>query len=411
MTPRVLLVDLAPTTGGSIVSLRLLVEGLLNGPYSPIVLLASGSPHVSTFRRLPVQVLTMDAQQGRGNTYSAPIDTIRSSDFAAWARHAPAISSIWHGVGFSTRILRRHLPEARRIARMASLHGAQLIHCNDAVAISRSSILAARLARLPCVCHARNFDDLGRFDHWLADSVDSFIFNSAATERAFLQQRAGRDRHRVIYNALDLAQFAASADGNSVRKELGLRVDIPVIGVTGRLVPWKGHDVYLHALARAVELGARLQGLVVGGPDPSHPNWLAHIRALAESLEIADAVHFVGHRDDVARMLAAMDVVVHTSTAPEPFGRVLIEAMAMSKPVVASSDGGVPEIVQEGQTGLMVSPGDVQAYAEAICSLLSHPDDAAAMGRAGRASVERRFSAATHVAQILDVYGDVLSDR
>jgi glycosyltransferase involved in cell wall biosynthesis len=106
-----------------------------------------------------------------------------------------------------------------------------------------------------------------------------------------------------------------------------------------------------------------------------------------------------------------MDILAHTSTAPEPFGRVLIEGMAMARPVIASADGGVPEIVLHGETGLLVPPGDVAALAESMVSLLQDPERAAALGRAGRQRVEAHFTTEQYVRQVQEVYGVVLGDR
>jgi len=122
-------------------------------------------------------------------------------------------------------------------------------------------------------------------------------------------------------------------------------------------------------------------------------------------------VHFVGYRPDTARMLAAMDLLAHTSTSPEPFGRVLIEGMAMARPVVASEAGGVSEIVQHGETGLLAPPGDVNGFAQAMLDLLSDRQKAAAYGRAGRQRVEALFTIERHARMIQGVYGAVLGDR
>jgi len=406
-----LLVDFAPSPGGSIVSLYGLARGLRDSPYAPLVLLAPNNPLVPQFRALGVEVFTLDARQGQGDVYAAPVEWARSGGFADWVRRTAPAAAIWHGGGFWLRLGRRILPQARRVARLAKAQQVRLIHCNDAVSTSRVGILAARLAGLPCVCFARRFDHLGRFERWLARSVDYFVFNSGAVQQHFLEQGEQPARQRVVHNGLDLDDFPLDLDGREVRQELGLKPEAPVAGIVGRLVGWKGHDIFLRALARVAEELPDLQGLVVGSPEMSCSHLPQELRQLAVSLGLGEAVRFVGHRGDVARVLAAMDLLVHTPIAPEPFGRVLIEGMAAAKPVVASAAGGVLEIVLNGQTGLLVEPGDVQGFAEAMLSLLRHPERAAALGRAGRQRVEAHFTIERYVRQVQEVYGAVLGDH
>ena len=411
MKRNVLLVDFAPSPGGSIVSLYGLAKGLRDSPYAPRVLLATNNPYVAQFRALGVDVFTLDARQGQGDAYSVPVERVRGSAFADWIRHTGPAAAIWHGGGFWLRLGRRILPQARRVARLAKAHQVRLIHCNDAVSISRVGILAARLAGLPCVCFARRFDRLGRFEHWLARSVDYFVFNSGAVQQQFLEQEAQAAGRRVVYNGLDLEDFPLDLDGQAVRQELGLKPDAPVVGIVGRLVAWKGHDLFLRALARVAEGVPEVQGLVVGSAEVNCPHLPQELQRLAVSLGLGEKVRFVGHRQDIAGVLAAMDLLAHTSIAPEPFGRVLIEGMAAAKPVVASAAGGVPEIVCHGETGLLVEPGDVQGFAEAMLSLLRDPARAAALGRAGRQRVEEHFTVERYVRQVQEVYGAVLGDH
>jgi glycosyltransferase involved in cell wall biosynthesis len=353
----------------------------------------------------------MEARQGQGDSYSASIERARKSGVSDWIRRTRVAAAIWHSGGFWLRFWRRILPQARNVRNLAREHNVELIHCNDAISISRIGVLAARLARIPCVCHARRFDQLGWFEREMARSVNYFIFISKAIQQQFLAQKAQTPHHRVVHNGLDIDDFPPDLDGGAVRAELGLRLDAPVIGILGRLVEWKGHNVFLQALARVAEEIPSVQGLVVGGPEVSSPHLPRQLSELAASLHLSENVRFTGHRLDIARMLAAMDILAHTSLAPEPFGRVIIEGMAMSKPVVASAAGGVPELVLDGETGVLVVPGDVEGIAAAMLSLLRDSRHAQALGRAGRRRVETHFTGARHVQQVQEVYDEVLGDR
>jgi len=130
---------------------------------------------------------------------------------------------------------------------------------------------------------------------------------------------------------------------------------------------------------------------------------------LVRDLGLAGTVRFLGFRDDVADVLAAMDLLAHTSVEPEPFGRVLIEAMASGVPVVGAHAGAVPEIIQDGITGRLVPPGDPDALAVALIEALRSPKMRQRWRAAAQRDVHERFGVRAHVASVMAVYERVLS--
>ncbi|MCC6190410.1 MAG: glycosyltransferase family 4 protein [Anaerolineales bacterium] len=185
------------------------------------------------------------------------------------------------------------------------------------------------------------------------------------------------------------------------RSALHLPPDGPILLLVARLVRWKGHAVFLQALADLMPEFPNLQGVLAGGHSPAddRPGLLAggapyerEITALIETLRLANHVTVLGHTHDTAAVFAAADVVVHTSIQPEPFGRVIVEAMAAGRPVVASAAGGPLEIVQDGQTGRLTPPGDSRSLAAALRPLLADAPLRAAMGAAGRRRAEAEYS-------------------
>jgi hypothetical protein len=144
----------------------------------------------------------------------------------------------------------------------------------------------------------------------------------------------------VVYDGLEMADSLYPYDVAEVRAELGLSSDDFVVGNVGRLVAWKGQDVFIHALAEIAHKVPNLKALIVGRPDRGKESYLDELKTLATACGLAQRVVFTGFRLDVPRLLAAMDVVVHSSSSPEPFGLVVIEGMAAGKPVVATRAGG-----------------------------------------------------------------------
>jgi glycosyltransferase involved in cell wall biosynthesis len=178
---------------------------------------------------------------------------------------------------------------------------------------------------------------------------------------------------------------SVQGSGAAIRRSLGWE-DNTIVGIVGRLQPWKGQEVFLRGAARLAEARADLRFMVVGGAilgwEGSYPE---DLRRLAANLGIADRVHFAGHQADVHPWFDALDVVVHASFG-EPFGLVLVEAMAHGKPLVATNLGGPLEIVEDGTSGLLVPPGDPERLAEAVGRILADPGLAMALSSA---AVER----------------------
>jgi glycosyltransferase involved in cell wall biosynthesis len=214
----------------------------------------------------------------------------------------------------------------------------------------------------------------------------------------------------VIHNAVNLSEFAFAIDANQVRGEFGWTSQECVVGVVGRLDWWKGHGYFLEALAQVARQVPQVRGLIIGEPEMTPRNWEYYqkLKAQTQSLGLEDRVIFTGFRDDVARLMSALDVVVLSSSAPEPFGRIVIEGMAAGKPVVATAAGGVPDIIDDGVNGLLVPLCDSTAMAGAILTLLTDGELARRVAEAGLRRVRERFTIPHHVAAVTGVYDALL---
>lgn len=283
----------------------------------------------------------------------------------------------------------------RRVARRARAYDVLYANSQKAFVVAA---LAGRWARRPVVWHLR---DLLTAEHFsrsrrrlvvrLANRwARRVLANSEATAQAFVSRGGRMDKIGVVHNGIDPTPFVEvdRAAVAAVRAELGLGA-VPVVGVFSRLAPWKGQDVLLDALAALPRVHALLVGAALFGEEV---HYAASLHEQAERLGLADRVHFLGFRSDIPALLHGVDVVVHTSTAPEPFGRVVVEGMMAGRPVVATRAGGVPEIIDDGRTGILVAPGDVQALTRAIDRLLTSPEEAQTLAEAGRKEAMKRFS-------------------
>ncbi len=402
---RILYVQQSPG-GGSATGLADMVAALDKSRFEPVVLCYRRSAACDRYREAGADVRVLEATEGE---VVAPLP--------GSVRKATSPLRGHHGLSVVNRVLRRDLPMARHIAKVIRDVGPDLVHHNDNPRGDRASILGARLVGLPQVAHVRFMPRYFRpVDRVLTGFVDRFVFVSEAVRRHFLDTLGGRSyRGEVVYDSFDLARFGNVAPGEAerVRKELGVPPGTALVSSFGRLVAWKGQEVFLRAVAEVARSHGELHALVVGeaAAGPEGRAYVESLHDLARELGMESRLTFTGFRSDVPEVMAASDVVVHSSTQPEPFGRVIVEAMAAGRPVVATAAGGVPEIVEAGSTGLLTAPGDLHGMAAAIGELLSNPNRATDMAERGRDSVRNRFTADRFAERLHRIYESTLADR
>ena len=281
------------------------------------------------------------------------------------------------------------------VVHMHTAH-AHALGCAAAALARRSRTVVSRRTAFPA---AARF--LGGFKY--RHGVDRFIAISQAVKQTLLDAGVEERRVAVVHSGIDLARFeGVSSEG--LREELGVPPDAPVVGTVAALAPRKGHGELLAATRRVLEAepGARL--VLVGDGELRDA-----LEAQAKELDIGHAVTFTGFRSDVPRWLGLFDVFVMPSHL-EGLCTSVLDALAMRRPVVATRVGGLPEIVSDGETGLLVPPRAPEALAEAVVRLLRDRALGRRLGEAGRRKVEQEFSAESMIEGTLRVYHEVLNE-
>jgi glycosyltransferase involved in cell wall biosynthesis len=244
-------------------------------------------------------------------------------------------------------------------------------------------------------------------DRRLAPLATRIVCNTDAIRERFRGSR-GWEKSVTIMSAVDLAEFNPEVSGAEVRSELGVPDDTPIVGLVGRLSPGKGHDVFVEAAIRLVREGVRARFLVVGATIfPSDVGPEEKLRQRIREAGVVNAVILTGFRRDVARVMRALDVLVLASDA-EPAGRVLFEAMASGTAIVATNTGGTPEIVGDGEHGLLVPPRDPAALARAIGRLLDDAPMRRKLAAAGAARARAQFGVGPYVQKIMAEYDAIV---
>jgi glycosyltransferase involved in cell wall biosynthesis len=318
----------------------------------------------------------------------------------------------WH----TTRALAELTLAALTVRRLAADLGADLVHANS-IRAGIAASMAARLGGAPAIVHVRDCLPDTRATAAVFSVIRSgaslVLANSRYTADA-LAERAG-PRVDVLHSPVDADRFDPKhADRDRVRAALGVPSESPLAALVGQITPWKGQDTAIRALAHARRERPDLRLLLVGSTKFTtratrydNQTYLRELHALVAELGLEDHVIFAGETADVAGTLAAADLALVPSTE-EPFGRVVIEALAMGLPVIATSVGGPREIIRDGRDGLLIPPGDAEAWGAAIARLAGDGDLRRRMGESGRERVVGEFAVDAHAERLLEVYEELL---
>ena len=303
------------------------------------------------------------------------------------------------------------------LARAARRFDADLMHANTPRA-GLIGALAARLGGPPLVVRAHEHVPLTAVGRGvvavLERSAGAIVTVSQEVERRF-NQGFKRPLATHVYNSFDRERFDPDrVEASQVREELGIEPGVPLLGQVAQITPWKAQDTSIRALARLHQDGVNAHLLIVGkiafsgrGVRYDNESYLSQLHQLVRELSLQDRVHFLGQRGDVPGILRELDLSLLPSW-DEPFATVMLESMAMGTPLLVTSVGGGPELVEDGVTGRVLPPKRPELWASAAGELLRDPQQLAHMGARARA-VTARFSDDLHARDMLDVYEYVLA--
>jgi glycosyltransferase involved in cell wall biosynthesis len=335
-----------------------------------------------------------------------------------------ALGNLLRGAGIEVierplAVIRRELANPRGVASLAramgrdaaslrtliARRGIGVVHSNTSVVLGGAA--AARLARIPHVWHVREI--YSRFEAvW--PGYRRVLLTAGAlpcVSNATAAQFGGASRATVIPDGL--AVDARRAPRAPARSALSLDPSAPVIAVLGRISDWKGQDVLVRALAEPALRERGAIGLFAGEPWPGAEERRERVLALARRLGVQDRVRLVGFRPDVETVYGAADLIAVPSTEPDPLPGAAIEAAAAGCAVLASADGGLPEIISDGETGRLFRPGDASALARIAGELLDDQRERQRLGCAAAVDVRERFAPAKLTSRIQSLYDAVLA--
>lgn len=376
--PHVLFLDHTGKMGGAEFSLIGLVQNL---PVLSRVTLLSHGPLLEKLRESDISVGVLEKAE---SLVSLGSETSMAARLWA-ARRMPLL--VW------------------RLARQAGVHN--LIYVNTKKALL-FGIISAWITGKPLIWHQR--DEMrspaslplrARLSEKLLVSlinrhVERIISVSQACADAFIAAGGRKDLPVVIHNGIDPACYTMVIDRSKIRARAGLPANALILGCFGRLTFWKGQSDLIKALSMLPDVHLAL----IGGTALGERGYETKLRTQAEHLQIADRVHFMGHCDNIPELMQAMDVIVHPANAFDPCPRVVIETLHSAVPLIATAVGGIPELVEDGKSGLLVPPSNPKAIVKAILLILSDSTLSEYLSREGRCRALKFFTINRVIAEV-----------
>ncbi len=344
---------------------------------------------------------------------SMQIPVVYVPSFKPWLPNAGVPA--WKRSLFNVYHLPSLLKSAFKLRQVIKDYNIDLVHTGSVTLIDGA--LAAKLAGIPHIWHIREtieshrtltfFLGTGAARYLIKQFSTRVLANSAAIAKPYLSSENDRQKVRVVYNGINLTLYDEPFSRAKLLQELGLPEIAPIVGMVAQLMPLKRHEDFIRAAALINKAYPEIYFICIGGNPDLDDNYMVFLRKLVHDLGLENRLIWLEHQNNIHRVFQALDIVVLPSQE-ESFGRVLVEAMAAKKPVVATKVGGIPEIVIHGQTGYLVPIYQPQTLAEKILALLQNPQLAQAMGQAGRQRVEEHFTDIQYVNSVEAIYQELL---
>lgn len=393
------------TVGGSYFSLLFLIEGLNKNNYEPIVAFYHNNYLIPRYEKAGCKIFLINKHQ--------PLDIFWK--FPALRKISKVLPAILMAVPLKIiqKIINFFLTfffplfNCLLILRKEKI---DLVHLNNTLRRPHEWILASILNNTKIIAHERGINNyFSTQEIFLAHYLSAIVCISDAVRNNLLGKGFSEKKLFRIYNALDPNKFLIHKKKEEVLKEFQVANGQPLIGIVGNIKEWKGQETVIRALKYVRSDYPDIRCLIIGDASNSDQYYLDHLKTIVTNEGFKDVVIFTGPRRDVSDIVNCLAILIHASIEPEPFGRALLEGMALKKPIISTRIGAPLEIVIDGITGILVSPGNPEEMAVAIQKLLADHHLMEEMGKAGYERLLNEFGLRKNIELTESLYSTVLS--
>jgi glycosyltransferase involved in cell wall biosynthesis len=389
--------------GGAIICLRHLVRHLDRNRFEPLVVTGRTSPDY--------QAIANEARwQYIPDRHFDNVSLRRRLAKQVWLNKVPSLHFISKQLLARADDLFNFLPFFLRLLWVAKCFRVDLIHANNEPFCNRAALLVAKVLQIPCICHIRGGDHEGsQLMQWTYSLPDHFISVSHWVAKSLQENlHIAANKISVVYDGIALEKLNIHTDGSQFRNAYHVADDDFAVGLVGLLIPWKGQVLFLEAAKLLRSKIPCLKMLIIGGTPDDCIAYEALLRQRVKDEQLTEMIIFTGHISSMETVYNGLDVVLSASTQPEPLGTVVIEAMAMGRPIIAPNHGGAAEMILHDETGLLFDPGDIQSLANAIEKLCCSKSLRVKLGENARSVALKSFAVEDHVRHIQNIYQQLL---
>jgi len=391
--------------GGAIICLRHLVRQLDRDRFLPLVVTGRNGPQYqeiadeAIWKHIPDRHIDIVSWRTKAESIE-------------WLNKVPLLRFLVNQLIARSDDLFNFLPFFIRLLWTCWRFKADLIHANNEPLCNRAALLVAKILHISSVCHVRGDPIDSRLGCWAYSLPDHFISVShwvANTMRGKLS--IPTEKISVVYDGIALDKLNLDADGRLFREQFNIPDDAFAVGLVGLLIPWKGQELFIEAANLLADKIPNLKMVIIGGtPDDclSYENLLKK-QVLTKNLQ--DTIVFTGHIGKMESVYNGLDIVVSASTTPEPLGTVVIESMAMGRPLIGPNHGGAAEMLDHDESGLLFEAKNAQAFSASVIKLHQNPEFAENLGKNAHKKAFDIFSITAHTQKIQDIYSHVLAIR
>jgi glycosyltransferase involved in cell wall biosynthesis len=284
---------------------------------------------------------------------------------------------------------------------------ADILHLNNTFSTDHDALIAAKSLGIPVVSHVRGIEvKISSYALFLSRFIDKIVAISNAVKTNLLKQGVSDRSIRLIYDGIKEGRITDGVKQGYLLTKYNLQPGHTIFGVVGNIKPWKGQQLLVEAAAQLKQKYGNFYCFLVG--DITDTTYHDRILNLIEEYELEDHVIITGYQKRVADFVNSFDIFVHTSVEPEPFGIVIIEALALRKPVVVSNIGAPQEIIEDGKSGLLFDIESVPDLVDKLDALIKDEHRRKMLGEQGYHRFRDNFTIKTNVDAICDVYQEVL---
>lgn len=388
--------------GGAIICLRHLVRNLDRNRYCPIIVTGRSTPEYAGIAEEALWRPITDRY----------VDVVPIRDRLAKSRWPDAIPGLKFLLSqLLARIddLFNFLPFFLRLFCLAIRTKPILIHVNNEPLCNRAGIMVGKCLHIPVICHVRGVPEGSTSMAWFYRQVDHFIPVSRWISDGIGPLGIEENKRTVVYDGIELASLDLNASGSDFRDLHNIPRDAFAVGLVGLLIPWKGQRLFIQAAKNLRNRVADLKMVMVGGTPEECIGYEKELRAEVKLAGLDDVVVFTGHIADMQNAYNGLDIIVSASTSPEPLGTVVIECLAMRRPLVAPDHGGAAEMCDHDIDALLFKAGDAASLADEIYRLYQSEALRESLSMNAREKALKTFSVNIHAENVQRVYEQVLN--